>query len=108
MSEKVIPITQEVYEQLNDVATKRNITPSKLANQLLESEINRKFNKFFNGRKWAIPKNTFIVSALPKEQWSKLRKWRDKDDLVTIDTMKDGEILILNQTRLDKRSPKVK
>lgn len=105
---KQIQIKQEVYQQLNDAATKRNVTPNKLANQLLESEVNRKFNKYFDGRKWFIPKNTFIVSALPKEQWSKLREWRDKDDRVTIDTMKDGEILILNQTRLDKCSPKVK
>lgn len=102
MTEKVIPITQEVYEQLNDVATKRNITPSKLANQLLESEINRKFNKFFDGRKWAIPKTVFIVTALPREGWNKLRKWLDKGDRVSVNTMSKGEILILNETRLDK------
>ena len=99
---KQIPITQEVYEQLNDAATKQKITPGKLANQLLESEINRKFNKFFNGRKWAIPKTVFIVTALPREEWNKLRKWLDKGDRVSVNTMSKGEVFILNETGLDK------
>ena len=103
---KTIPIGEDVYKLLEEVATKRKTTPNELANQLLDKEINRKFYKFFNGTKWYIPKNTFIVSALPHEQWSKLRKWLDKGDFVSINTMSGSEVLFLNDTKLDKHRAK--
>lgn len=102
MSEKQVPISIELYEKLSDVAAKRNVTPSQLANKLLEEEMNRKYYKFFNGRKWTIPRSTFIVFALPHEEWQKLKEWKNKGHHITVDCMRDNEVLILNQTKLDE------
>lgn len=59
----------------------------------------------FNGRrKWDIPRSCFILLALPREEHAKLKAWRQKNDSLIIDACHDGEVLILNTTKLDKVS----
>jgi hypothetical protein len=105
---KQIPINMEVYEQLERLAKKHGSSVDDYVNRLLEGEIIKGSESvFFNvgpsGRKWHIPRSTFILFALPMEEWQKLKKWRADNDSYFVDTLSNGEVIILNETKMDKR-----
>ena len=58
--------------------------------------------KFHEGRKFAIPKNCFILFNLQSHEWSKLRTWFDKHHQVNVYPGSDGEIFLMNETKLEK------
>ena len=76
----------------------------KLVKMPIEEVLKRgpKEGPFPKGRKWAIPKNTFIAFGLVHEEWLKLKKWKDKNHRIVIDVLRDNEVLILNETLIDK------
>lgn len=53
-------------------------------------------------RKWYIPRSVFVLTALPKEEWKKLKAWKDKGDSVTIECWQDSEVCILNWDKLER------
>lgn len=103
-----VEVPKELSRKLQKICMATGEQPNKIMTEALARYFGKprpKEERFFtgkSGRKWAIPKNTFIVFALPQEEWRKLREWRDKDNLVSVVTMSHGEILILNHTKLDK------
>jgi len=61
-------------------------------------------HKFAGRRKWHIPRSCFILFALPQEEHAKLKAWRQKNDSLIIDAKHDGEVLILNEKKLNERA----
>jgi hypothetical protein len=104
---KQIPISMEVYEQLERSAKKHGAGVDDYANRLLKGEIIKGSESVFfdvgpSGRKWKIPKSVFILFALPREEWRKLKNWRVDNDSYCVDVLSDGEVIILNETKMAK------
>lgn len=57
-------------------------------------------DKFYNGRKFCIPKNCFILFALPRHEWEKLNKWMDVGQQPQIALASNGEVFLLNEAKL--------
>lgn len=56
---------------------------------------------FFPEKKWDIPRSTFINLSATKDTCTKLTEWRrDKNNLIV--HASDGELLIINETKLDE------
>jgi tricorn protease-like protein len=56
---------------------------------------------FFPGKKWYVPENTFVSLSVAKDTCVKLSQWdHNKDSLIV--HANDGELLILNKTKLDE------
>lgn len=105
-----VEVPKELSQKLQKICMATGEQPKKIMTEALARYFGKpipKEERFFTGkggRKWAIPKNTFIVFALPQEEWRKLRKWRRKNgDHLFFDTMSDNEVLIVNETKLEKR-----
>ena len=71
---------------------------------LKKSETKATEAKFAAHREWYIPRRSFILFALPKEEHAKLKAWRLRNDPLTIDACSDGEVLILNDAKLSKQA----
>lgn len=104
-----VEVPKELSQKLQKICIAKGEQPSKVMTEALARYFGKplpKEERFFTGkggRKWAIPKNTFIVFALPHEEWRKLREWRRKNsDHLSFNTMSDNEVLIINETKLDK------
>lgn len=105
-----VEVPKELSQKLQKICIARGEQPSALMIEALARYFGKslpKEERFFtgrSGRKWAIPRSTFIVFALPQEEWCKLRKWRrNNGDRLFFDTMTDNEVLIINETKLEKR-----
>lgn len=57
---------------------------------------------FGKRRKFGMPDDCFILFALPKREWSKLDEWVKKKEQVTVIIGSDGEVALLNETKLGK------
>jgi hypothetical protein len=49
-----------------------------------------------------MPESTFVLFALPSHEWKKLEGWVSKRDQITIAPSSNGEVFLLNDTRLAK------
>jgi len=103
-------ITVEIPQQLNEKLEKVCMAQGQQPSALMTEALHRFFGKpipkeerFFPRRKWAIPRNTFIAFGLVHEEWLKLKAWKRKGHRIVIDVMSENEVLILNETKLDKR-----
>jgi len=103
-------ITVEISQQLNEKLEKVCMVQGQQPSAVMKEALHRFFGKpmpkeerFFLRRKWGIPRGTFIAFGLVHEEWLKLKKWKDKDHKLVIDIMPENEILILNETKLEKR-----
>ena len=100
-------LRQEIVKVEVDLRRVKN--PEKLLQQLKETLKEFGVDKqslelipiFFPKKKWAIPQSTFIAVSVPKDTSTKLRLWRHSKDRLIIDA-NDGELLILNETKLDE------
>jgi len=57
---------------------------------------------FKHGRHFHIPKSCFVLFALPKHEWKKLDEWFKRGHHVETSLGSDGEVLLLNETKLEK------
>lgn len=55
----------------------------------------------FFEKKWDIPESTFVSLSVPKDTCTKLSRWRRNNDSLIIDAS-NGELLVLNETKLDE------
>lgn len=62
-----------------------------------------KKQRFFNGRHFSLPRAYFVLFALPRHEWEKLAEWVRRKDAVEIDVGSNGEIFLLNTTKMQKR-----
>ena len=62
----------------------------------------KKKDVFYPGRKFAIPRSCFVLFALPNHEWKKLEDWNKKKNNVQIATAPDGEVFLMNETKLVK------
>lgn len=100
------PLKEEILKLEVDL---RRITDSDKFLQQLEETLKRfgidkasvELIPIFSEKKWHVPESTFINLSATKDTCTRLRQWRrDKDELI-IDAS-NGELLILNETKLAK------
>lgn len=72
---------------------------------LMDQELTKRTRKyrFFNGRKFSIPKSCFILFALPRHEWQKLEQWIDRKQVPNILIAANGEVFLMNDAVLQKR-----
>lgn len=103
MSEKTIPISPQAYDRLIGLAKKQGLSPDEYAIQIVEEKL-RSEDKFYDGRKFGIPEDSFILFALPKHEWNKLKEWFEKEERVNITIGSNGEVWLLNEDRRYKKT----
>jgi hypothetical protein len=63
-------------------------------------------DKFFKKRHFNIPKNCFILFALPSHEWQKLEEWNKRKETPQIALAPNGEVFLINEAGLAKWNAK--
>lgn len=102
----VIEAARELLEEFKKIVVKPYYAGDvdKAICDLLLQEIHERkgTTKFHDGVKWNIPKDTFILFALPRTEWRKLEKWQKRKHGIIIHLGAHGEVLLLNEEKLVK------
>ena len=60
--------------------------------------------KFVEKRKFALPKETFVVTKLPKEELRKIMDWKRGGDKITIwPCLSTSELVLVNESLLGEK-----
>lgn len=87
MTEKTVDLDiRNVPEKMLEDFDKYVVEPfypggrSEAMRALIEEELKKRTRRyrFFNGRQFSIPRNCFILFALPRHEYQKLEKWVEK------------------------------
>jgi len=107
MAEYVVRLPKNLDEQMQSYCKLLGLKPE----ELITHAVGRfygwpplKKETFFGrrGRKFFIPRNCFIIFALPQEEHRKLANWLRKGDKINIGTAPNNEVIIMNETKLRK------
>ena len=103
--EYVVRLPEDLNEHMQHYCKLLGLKPEELIKHAVDRFYGGKpFDKevFFKGRKWFIPRSCFIVFALPYEEHNKLSKWVKRKDKIHILATANNEVIILNETKLNK------
>jgi len=94
-----------ISEKLNEALQKTCEIYKATPEEVIEEAIRRVYGApkkwlFFDGRKFAIPEECFVIFALPTHQHKKFVDWLDAGDEVKTLPLPGNEIILLNETKL--------
>jgi len=100
-----IKISKELSEILHEICGLEGESEEETAAKALDRCFGGRLPKkerFYNGRHFAMPRSCFILFALPKHEWQKLREWIDQKQGPDVIIGSNGEVVLINETKLAK------
>jgi hypothetical protein len=104
-------VTVEIPAELRKICMITGKGPSEVITTALNIYLGGRIPKeerFVSKRHFSIPRSTFVLFALPSHEWEKLEGWVSNEDKITIAPSSNGEVFLLNETKLHKRNERKK